>query len=151
MGKRTLVYNQHDRVGEWVCGQLNSEWFPGRGVTLGLEDESGELLAGIIYENFNGVNCFVHIAAVPGKVWGTREFLFAGFHYVFNDLNCLRITGMVNSDNRASVDLVSRLGLELEATLFQANYPNHILVYRMFRHNCKWIAQEADHGIEQSA
>ena len=43
---------------------------------LGLERD-GELIAGVIYEGFNGHNVWMH-CAIPGRL--PREFLSACFH-----------------------------------------------------------------------
>lgn len=143
MDNRGIVLHQDERVGKWVADQIGMDWFQGRGVTIGLENSKGELVAGAIYENYNGRNCFVHIA-VKGRV--TKAFLYHGFRFPFEELGCERITGMVASNNRLAVDLNGRLGMELEAVLYDAFPGCHILMYRMFKKDCKWLALGDSHG-----
>lgn len=144
-----LLIGENDRVGPWVMGQLGMEWFPGSGTTIGLEDESGEIIAGLVYENCNGVNCFVHIAAVPGRRWGNRDFLYYAFAYPFLQLGCDRISGIVASTNKDALNLNIRVGMELEAVLYGAAPNGHLLIYRMFKKDCKWLSLGEHHGQEQ--
>ena len=55
----------------------------GRGVALvDCDDETKQasIVAGVWYESFNGANMNIHVAAVPGARWMTKEFLWYVFH-----------------------------------------------------------------------
>lgn len=100
----------------------------------------GAVDAACVYDEFNGSNVFVHIAATPGKRWLTRSFLYWAFHYPFEQLGCKRMTAWINSDNVASVTFVEHLGFELEATLKQAGPTGgDVLLYVMFREKCRYV------------
>lgn len=144
-----LLIGDNERVGPWVMERVGAKWFPGSGTTIGLEDEDGNVIAGIVYENCNSENCFFHIAAIEGRRWGTREFLYYAFAYPFLQLGCNRVTGMVASTNKDAVNLNIRLGLELEALLYGAVPNGHLLIYRMFKKDCKWLSLGEHHGQEQ--
>lgn len=140
-----LVVRQDDRVGKWVCERIGCEWFSGRGWTLGLEDSEGNLVAGAVYENYSETNIFVHLA-IEEKHSSTKNFLFYGFYYPFVELGCDRITALVKSTNTESAALCVHLGMELEAVLYGACVGGHILVYRMFKKDCKWLSLGDKHG-----
>lgn len=135
---KQIVTGHDNDIGQWVFAQAGAEWTPNRGTAIGLV-ENGEILAGVVYENFNGRNCFVHLSAVPGRRWLNREFLWFGFHYAFEQLGCERITGMVASTNKQAMRANEHVGMELESILINAAPDGHIVVYRMFREDCKWL------------
>lgn len=126
-------------VGPWVAEKTGGTWTPGGGTTIGLFDEEQGLLAGVLYENFNGVNIFAHIAAVEGKKWITREFLWFMFHYPFEQLGCRRITGLVAETNQTARQFDEHLGFRLEAVLRDAHEEGDLLVYCMRRSECRWL------------
>ena len=45
---------------------------------IGLERD-GALVAGVLFEGFNGQNIWMHVAAEPGGRWMSRRFLGACF------------------------------------------------------------------------
>jgi RimJ/RimL family protein N-acetyltransferase len=100
-------------------------------------DESGKLMAGVLYEDWNGANVVCHIAGEGN--WATRDFLGVIFDYPFNQLKVRRITVPVNSDNEKSINLVNRMGFQLECTLAQAIPSGDLHLFRLFRDECKFL------------
>lgn len=134
------VLTGHDNVvGPWVANRVGTVWSPNRSTTIGLFSVDTGLMAGVIYEGFNGANIGAHIASVPGKAWPTRDFLWFIFYYPFEQLGAKRITGVVASCNKEAVDFNLRLGFELEATLKDAHPQGDLLMFVMRRENCKWL------------
>jgi len=115
----------------------------GRGTTIGLEKD-GELVAGVLYEDYNGANVLMHVAAIPGRKWLNRTFLYICFTYPFVQLDCRRVTGIVPSTNWDALRFDIHLGFEVEAVLKDAHPSGDLMVLRMFRENCRWIG--ANHG-----
>lgn len=123
-------------VGPWVSAKTGGHWCKGRGTAIGrLKD--GELVAGVLYEDCTGANVVCHIAGDDG--WATRGFLHLIFHYPFRQLNVQRITAPVHSDNAKSIALMARLGFTLEATLDRAILGGNLLIYRMFKSECRFL------------
>lgn len=60
---------------------------------IGLERD-GELVAGTIYEGFNGHNVWMHVA-IPGRI--TPAYLRYCFHYPFIELGCARASCATDS------------------------------------------------------
>lgn len=98
----------------------------------------GKPNAGVLYEDYNGVNVVCHIRGV-GR-WANRLFLGVIFDYPFNQLGVKRITVAIHDNNEASIKLVRHMGFALESRLEQANPSGgDILVFRMFRNECKYL------------
>lgn len=101
---------------------------------------AGQLVAGVAYEGHNGRNVWMHVAAVPGGHWMTRDFLRAVFGYPFLVCGVDRVSGYVNASNAAARRLDEHLGFRVEATLAGAAPDGgDVLVYVMRRQDCRFI------------
>lgn len=106
---------------------------------LGLERD-GELVAGVLYEGFNGKNVWMHVAAEPGSQWMTRPFLRYCFEYPFNEMKVDRVSGYVNASNEAARRLDEHLGFKQEARLTGAAPDGgDVLIYVMWRQDCRFL------------
>lgn len=102
----------------------------------------GEVIAAVVYQDFNGSNIILHIAAEPGRKWMNRAFLYWCFHYPFVQLHANRLTVWVNSDNLTSLAFVKRLGWRDEATLVGAGPQGQdVQLLVMRRENCKYVEE----------
>jgi len=123
-------------VGPWVCEKTKQKWIPGEASAIGkLKD--GVLVAGVLYDEFNGVNVHSHIRFEPNSL--TREFLGLIYQYPFFQLKVNRITGIVASTNRKAIELDLSMGFEPEAVLkgAQPDGDTHILV--MWKEKCRYL------------
>lgn len=106
---------------------------------LGLERD-GELIAGVIYEGFNGHNIWMH-CAIPGRL--TREFVNACFHYPFVQLGCKRVSGYVEASNIKARLFDEHLGFKPEARLRgAASDGGDVILYAMTKEGCRYVAQD---------
>lgn len=137
---KTLVLDQPQRVARFVAeriGVLDLETF-GSYQCIG-QEQDGVLIAGAVFVEYNGRNCFTHLAG-DGKRWLNREFLRVGFRYPFNQLGCSRISGWVEADNEAARRLNEHFGFRVEATLREAGRNGQdVLIMVMFRNECRWL------------
>ncbi len=125
-------------VVEWVAKRTNEFGNFGCAQAIGwLRD--GELVAGVVYAEFNGPNVVCHIASDGSRRWLTREYLRTIFDYPFNQMGCERITVCVGQKNADSNRFVKHLGFELECRLEGAHPTGDLLVYRMFRSRCRFL------------
>lgn len=125
-----------DRVGPWVCERAGGTWVKGRGTAIGrLVD--GELVAGVLYEDWNEANIVCHIAGEGN--WATKGYLGVIFNYPFEQLKVRRITVPVCSTNLRCIALVTRMGFTIEARLSQATPDGDLLLFVMFRHECRFL------------
>lgn len=142
---KSILTGRDSIVGPWVCARAGGTWSVGRGATVGLLDSGKGLVAGVLYEDYNRANLLMHVAAVPGKAWLCREYLWFCFHYPFVQLGCKRITGIVPSVNTQAREFDERLGFTLEATLKDAHPEGDLLVYKMTKQDCRWLNIKRKH------
>ena len=136
----TWVTFDENIVGPWVCERAGGQYMPGRFKAIG-RVRDGKLIAGVLYEDTNGVNVFCHIAA-EGR-WANRHFLWLIFHYPFVQLGLKRITTVVEPQNKVSIEFTKNLGFTLETTLKDSHPAGDLHVFRMFKPECKWIKDRA--------
>lgn len=140
MGGRTAYEVKSDAEGAY---RFLTQFFPlertehMKGI---VQERDGEVIAAALYVEFNGTNVFVHLAGMPGRKWLTRDFLYWGFHYPFEQLKCKRITCWVEADNKDSQRFCEHIGWKHEATLQGIGRNGvDVLIYRMFREDCKYV------------
>jgi hypothetical protein len=105
---------------------------------LGLERD-GRLVAGVLYDAWNGVNMWMHSAITPGAYLG-REYPWYVFHYPFNEVGVQRLTGLVEVSNRDALRFNERLGFKAEALLRgAASDGGDAVIMVMTRENCRWL------------
>lgn len=150
---KEILVGKDNIVGPWVCARAGGTWSAGRGTTIGLLHFEKGLVAGVLYEDFNGANLLMHVAAVPGREWLCREYLWFCFYYPFVQLGCKRVTGVVPSINQEARRFDEHLGFKLEATLKDAHPEGDLLVYSMHKEDCRWlnIKRGMPNGQERSS
>ena len=99
-----------------------------------------ELIAGVMFDDYNGSNMWMHVAAIPGRRWMTRDFLYATFAYPFLQLNIRRLSGWVEADNIDARKFDEHIGFKQEAVLKQAGRNGvDVIIYSMFKDDCRFI------------
>jgi RimJ/RimL family protein N-acetyltransferase len=128
-------------VVEWVAKKTNEFGNFGAAVGIGLK-KNGEIIAGVVFNDYNGVNIQMHVASDGSKRWLTREFLWTVFDYPFNQAKVNRITTLVGEGNKEALKFNEHIGFERETTLRGAHPTGDFIVYVMWKRNCAWISQE---------
>lgn len=146
MTKRILL--GHDElIGQWVVQRTGGDYVPGLGKTIALVEDD-RIIAAVLYDGFNGASIHMHVAAEPGKRWLDRKFLWKCFDYPFRQLGCNLIIGPVAESNLAARKFDEHLGFEIQATLKDAHPDGDLLIYGMYKHQCKWLKLGARYGQE---
>ena len=128
-------------VVEWVAKRVPGDFGQAQGIGW---QRDGRIIAGVIYEDFNGVNVFCHIAA-EGAL--TRPFLWTIFDYPFNQLRVKRITVPVAATNGRSMRFVQHLGFRFEARLTDAHPSGDLLIYCMRQPQAqRWLNLRDSHA-----
>lgn len=127
-------------VVEWVAKRTNEFGMFGTDIGIGWMRE-GELIAGVVYADWNGPNVVCHIASDGSRRWLTRRYLWAIFDYPFVQAGVKRITVCVGEGNRDSRRFVEHLGFALEATLKGAHPTGSLLIYRMWKADCRFLRE----------
>lgn len=125
-----------EAVGPWVCERAGGAWVPGRGTAIGWVNK-GKLVAGVIFEDFNGANILAHMAGEGNFL--KRQFLHFIFWYPFKQLQAKRVTLPIASTNEKAIRFVEHLGFEHEATLRDAHPSGDLVLYKMTSDQCRWI------------
>lgn len=126
-----------ERIGPWVCARAGGTYFPGACQGIGLERD-GELIAGVLYDQFNGRAIQMHVAAV-GRRWLNREYLRICFDFPFNQLKVQKLIGLVDSTNADALRFDQHLGFVEEARLTDAGSKADLIILTMTRQQCRWL------------
>lgn len=133
-----VIYGHDAEVMDFVAARIPHFMRAEGSRALGVAHNK-KLVAGVVYEHWNGVNINVSIA-VDDKRWATKETLYQLFHYPFIALNCECITILVPHTNLKSLNLATKLGFQTEALVkFAAPDASHLIVLKLFKDNCRWI------------
>ena len=127
-------------VTKWVAKRTNEFGDFSASESIGWE-RHGELVAGVVYAQWNGPNVVCHIASDGRRHWATRQYLWTIFDYPFNQLKVKRITVCVGEGNRASRRFVEHLGFTLEAELAGAHPTGALRIYRQMRDECRYLKE----------
>lgn len=133
MGRKVVIGQP---VVEWaseICHCSTHE-----AIGFGVE-EDGKLIAGVVFNEYNGANINMHVASDGSKRWMTKQLLWMVFDYAFNQAKVKRITGLVASNNIAARKFDEHIGFVHETTLVGAHPEGDLIVYRMFKSDCRWL------------
>src|SRR4051812_42663580 len=100
-------------IGLWVAEQLGRGYFAERCNAVGLRRD-GDVIAGVIFENWNRRSIVVHIAAT-GRM--TPAFIAAIFDYAFNVCSVEKVIATIEDTNARSVKICSNMGFSEEARI----------------------------------
>ena len=113
---------------------MRGGYFAERSQAIGLK--RGEIVAGVIYENWNHQSIWCHIA-IEGRL--TPEFLAAIFDYPFNVCQVWKIIVPVGSDNEDSTRMVRKMGFTQEGCILDARPEGDLVFWTMQRNDCKYL------------
>ena len=135
-------------ISQWVASRIPTFTASSGATALGVVDGT-DIIAGVVYERYNGVHVEVSIAA-DDKRWASKKTLFSLFHYPFIQLNCLAMSVVVPSSNLESLNLATKLGFEGEAIIkYAAPDGSSLIILKQYRENCKWIGEPNGQRLKQ--
>ena len=106
---------------------------------------NGELKAVVVYCDFFGKSCAMHIAA-KGSDWMDRKLLWFAFYYPFKKLNLKVILGIVSGANEKALKLDRHLGFEETVRIPDAHKDGDLVILTMRPHQCKWLSLGEKYG-----
>jgi RimJ/RimL family protein N-acetyltransferase len=125
-------------VGHWVTSKAGGVFGPATSTAIGLEKD-GEVIAGVIYENWNGRSIVAHMA-VTGRL--TREFIGAIFRYAFVKCGVDKVILPISSANTKSNKFAKHLGFTEEARLKDAAADGDVILYTLKKGDCKYLGEQ---------
>lgn len=121
-----LVFDRKALIGAWVAARTGQTAVWGDFYAMGVM-EGSTVIAGVVFNNFNGANCLVHIAI--GKRSRLILDLFrAVCDYAFNMCKLKRITGMVPTDEPDVIAFDKHLGFREEFVMKDAAASSDMMV-----------------------
>jgi len=118
MSTSRLIFDDKERVGQWVAQQVDQEASWGDHYAMGAE-LNGELVSGVVFNNFNQSNATSHIAvSTPTKLF--LKLIDNAFVYAFGQCKLRRLTGLVTEDNHKALRLDKHIGFQEEGVMKQA-------------------------------
>lgn len=135
-----MIVTDKDHIGPWVCERTGGTYEPITSTAIGWEKD-GELVAGTLFDMFNGRSICMHVALDKPI---TRTFLKTCFDYVFNQLGVQKAIGLVDSTNDSALRFDSHLGFVEEARIKDAGKSGDLVLLTMNRAQCRWITGEAN-------
>ena len=122
-------------VGFWVVSHTDGAFWPERSVAIGLERD-GELVAGTIFENWNGRSVVCHIS------WQrvTPAYVAAVYDYAYNVAGVDKIIGPISSNHTRALKLVSKMGFSEEARIKDAAHDSgDIVLMTQTPERCRYL------------
>ena len=119
-----------DHVAHWVMEKVGSY---SEGMKAIGWEKDGVLVAGAVFENWNGSNMFAHQRCDSPP----REYWFQVVNYIFNQIKVKRCTACVESDNHKAIKLNKHIGFVIEATLKDAGRNGDLLIMTLWPENCR--------------
>lgn len=139
---KTTIYGQDQRVIAFVSKKLEEYNFQETASGIGVESD-GELIAGVVFDGYTEAGMNIHVAALEGRHWLSREFLYSVFAYPFIQLKCNRVTGLVRADNFKAQKLDEHLGFVKEGLIRRGcSDGTNMILYGMLKEECRWIHQK---------
>lgn len=140
---KELVTQHKDTVAAWVAQKVDMKGSWGDFYAMGILDtDKRALVAGVVFNNWNGANATVHIAMEPGVGRAMIRLFAAVCDYAFTQHGLKRLTGLVPASEPRVLKFDMNLGFE-EEFLMKDGAPDgdlHVLV--LWAHKCRWLSGE---------
>lgn len=132
-----MVWNIENgpEVGYWVAEQLGRGYFAARCQAIGLRKD-GVIVAGVIYENYNGRSIMAHIAF---KERVTPTFIAAIFDYPYNICKVDMVIAVIEDTNTKSIHVCENMGFSEEARIRDSHPGGDQIIYALKRQDCRFI------------
>lgn len=108
------VYGHDQTVSYFVAGLIPdcTRGFGTNIKTIGVIDDGGNLIAGLVYHNYNPEVGVIEIsaAALPGARWLTRETIKRMYTYPFHQCGCQMVMSLTPSDDERQLYMMARYG-----------------------------------------
>ncbi len=126
------------------------EVLPAAATFLAWRDDAG-VAGGWMFERYTGPGGVVHShwAARRKGRWLSRDKLRLAAAYIFGQLQCRYAVGEVKAGKLEVRWLMEKLGFQPAAILNNYFPDDDLLIYRLDRHNCRWLPveqEERSHG-----
>jgi hypothetical protein len=129
---RYIGFEREEEAEAWARKKLALPYPPSFFRAIATVDHNNEFVFVVILTNFSDRNVDINIAIEGDKMTPkcTIEIFNEVFHFLFDVLHLVRVTGLTGSENRKAKKIIEHFGFVSEGNMRKA-YPNHedLLVY----------------------
>lgn len=138
-----IIYDRPDIVGPWVYARTGGVFLPQISHCLGQVDSSGSLVAGVVFEGYNGATMKSHIAVDPGKALN-KQMLWAIGEYVFRQQKVTKLIGLVDSNNTKALHLDKKFGFKEEGRIKDGVVGGDLVILTLTKDDYRYIGLTKD-------
>jgi len=136
---KKVVYGEDERVLQWMEARIDERYSRTDSVAFAME-EDGEIIGAVAYNMYTIASVSMHVVALPGKYWLTKDFLWRCFAYPFVQLGCKRVTALVREDNLYAQKFDENLGFKREGLIRQGcTDGSNLILYGMLKDECRFL------------
>lgn len=133
-----VISDRPDVVGPWVYARTGGVFLPEISQCLGQVNSKGELVAGVVFEGYNGAIMKAHIAVEKGSSL-SRQMLWAIGDYAFRQMNVHKLVGFVDSTNERALALDKKFGFVEEGRITGGTPDGDLVVLTLTKENYRFI------------
>ncbi len=126
-------------IGHWVAEKTNGCYSSDTATAIGLQKDTGEIIAGVMYENWNGCSVIAHMA-ITGRL--TRKFIGAIFRYAFVQCAVEKVILPIGGANQKSRHFAEHLGFTEECRIRDADPGGDIIFYTLRKPDCRFLGEK---------
>ena len=128
-------------AGVRIADEAGLKFYPDSDVVLSFWYDA-ELRGGVIYRDFTGRSCQMHVASFRRR-WLTTAFLWEAFYYPFEIRQCEVVFGYIPSSNLTSQKFAYNLGFKLVSVIKDVFNDGDLLVLALYKDECRFLAPPA--------
>lgn len=132
-----ILFNDY-RHGNDIAVAAGASFNPKVDQCIARVDRDGELMGGVVYQNFTGHSIGIHVAGFRDD-WINKDMLWVCFHYPFVQLGCVKMFGQVPASNRQALEFDLKLGFKEVARIADVYADCDLVVIAMSRDECRWL------------
>jgi RimJ/RimL family protein N-acetyltransferase len=117
---KILMFDRVPEATAWAKQRIGLVGASGDVTTVSLVDDNNQFQAVTVYSAYTSQNIDMHIAALPGRNWLSRNYFNASFYLPFRVLQVPRVTGLIKAGNELAPKFVERLGFQYEGRMRKA-------------------------------
>lgn len=145
------LFGHDEQVAAWVFERLGMKLCkPYRAIGLVEVNERDEarLVGGWVLNGYNGANVDLSLALEPGARLHRRQMRLVA-HWIFDRLECTRVTARTRRNNYAMLNLLPILGFSPEGKqprYYGSHKNDDAVVWGMVKENCPWYGDVRTYG-----
>jgi RimJ/RimL family protein N-acetyltransferase len=132
-----LAYGYDKEITDFVGRSLGCS-LPDHTVGIGVINNNDVLVAGVTYYNYRHPKS-IEMSIFSNAPWTSKNIIRDLLHYPLVQLNCSRITCIVDIDNKHTLRFLTRLGFVKEGVMRDANPDGDAVIMGLLKTECKWI------------